>query len=94
MFKNLLKTVIRHIVKYFGYSLLNILCLTFGIVIAIPAAYYFMSDWLKNYVYKTNIGIPLIIGAALITIVITFITISYKAYQASVMNPANSIRND
>jgi hypothetical protein len=36
----------------------------------------------------------LLILAALLTIVITFATISYKAYQASVMNPARSLKNE
>lgn len=71
-----------------------LILVSIGIVIAIPVAYYFMSKWLLNYVYKTNISIPLLILAALLTIVITFLTISYKAYQASVMNPANSLKTE
>ena len=31
-----------------------------SILIALPVAYYFMSNWLENYVYQTNIGIPLL----------------------------------
>jgi putative ABC transport system permease protein len=65
-----------------------------GIVIATPVAYYFMNNWLKNYVYRTNIGLPLMISAALLTILITFITISYKAYQAAIMNPARSLKTE
>ncbi len=65
-----------------------------AIVIAVPLAYYIMSNWLENYVYRTNIGLVLIVLAALITLVITFLTIGYKAYQASVMNPANSIKTE
>jgi putative ABC transport system permease protein len=65
-----------------------------GIVIAIPIAYIFMHNWLKNYFYRTNIGVPLIILAALLTIVITFITISYKAYQAAIMNPARALKTE
>jgi ABC-type antimicrobial peptide transport system permease subunit len=65
-----------------------------SIVIALPVAYYFMSNWLENYVYRTNIGILLLVLAALLTVVITFITISYKAYQAAITNPASSIRTE
>lgn len=65
-----------------------------SIVIAMPLAYYIMSNWLENYVYRTKIGVLLLIIAALITVVITLITISYKAYQASVLNPANSIKTE
>jgi putative ABC transport system permease protein len=71
-----------------------LLLVTIGIIIAVPVSYYFMSDWLQNYVYRTNIGVPLVIMAALLTILITFLTISYKAYQASVMNPANSLKTE
>jgi putative ABC transport system permease protein len=65
-----------------------------GILIAVPIAWYFMHNWLKNYVYRINIGIALIVLAALLTTMITFITISYKAYRASIMNPANSIKTE
>lgn len=71
-----------------------LILVTISIVIAIPAAFYFMTSWLKNYVYKTNISVTLLILAAIFTVVLTFITISYKAYQASVLNPANSIKTE
>ena len=71
-----------------------LILVSIGIVIAIPVAYYLMNSWLKNYAYRTNIGIPLLLLAALVTILITFITISFKAYQASVMNPANSVKTE
>jgi putative ABC transport system permease protein len=65
-----------------------------GIVIAVPVAYYFMHNWLENYVYRMKIGVPLFVVAALLTIVITFITISYKAYQAAIMNPASALKTE
>jgi len=60
----------------------------------VPIAWYFMNNWLRHYVYRINIGIALIAVAALLTILITFITISFKAYQASVMDPATSIKTE
>jgi putative ABC transport system permease protein len=65
-----------------------------SIIIAIPVAFYFMSNWLEKYVYKTNISVILLLLAALFTIVLTFFTISYKAYQASVLNPASSLKTE
>ena len=81
-------TILRLISRNF------LILVTIGIIIAVPVSYYFMSDWLQNYVYRTNIGVPLIIIAALLTILITFVTISYKAYQAAIMNPANSLKTE
>ena len=65
-----------------------------GIIIAVPIAWYFMNNWLQHYVYRIHIGIALVALAALLTILITLVTISYKAYQASIMNPANSIKTE
>lgn len=65
-----------------------------SIIIAIPAAYYIMGNWLEKYVYKTNISVLLLFLAAILTIALTFITISFKAYQASVMNPASSLKTE
>jgi len=67
---------------------------TISIIIAVPTAYLVMSNWLENYVYRTSVGVPLLLLAAGLTLVITFITVGYKAYQASVMNPANAIRTE
>jgi putative ABC transport system permease protein len=71
-----------------------IILVLISIIIAIPAAYYFMSNWLENYVYRTNIRLSILAGAALITIMLTFITISYKAYQAAILNPASSLKTE
>jgi len=65
-----------------------------SIAIAIPVAYYFMNNWLQNYVYRSRISVILLVLAALLTLVLTAITISYKAYQASILNPAESIKTE
>jgi len=62
-------------------------------VIAIPVAYYFMHNWLENYVYRIKISVFLLLAAAVITILISIMTVSYKAYQASILNPAESIKS-
>lgn len=82
------KTILGLIAKDF------LILVTIGVLIAVPIAYYFMNKWLENYVYKSKIGVPLMIGAAVLTFLITFLTISYKAYQASVMNPARALKTE
>ena len=89
--------------KVFGASESTILVLVtrdfiilslISIAIAFPVAWYFMSKWLENYVYKSGMGPVVFILAGLLTVVITFTTISYKAYQAAVTNPADSIKTE
>lgn len=71
-----------------------LILVTVSIIIALPLSYYIMSNWLENYVYRTKIGILLLILAAGLTLLITFITIGYKAYQAAILNPASSIKTE
>ena len=63
-----------------------------SILIAVPVSYLFMMSWLENYVYRTNLSIFIFILAATISIVVTFVTISFKAYRAATMNPTESLR--
>lgn len=71
-----------------------ILLVGISIVIAIPVSYYFMNGWLSNYVYRTNLSVFIFILAATISIVVTFVTISIKAYRAATMNPTESLRTE
>lgn len=79
-------TVVKLISKEF------IILVSIAIVIAFPLTYYFMSDWLQNFVYRTNLGLFVFILAGLITVAITFITISFQAWKAANANPAESLR--
>lgn len=63
-------------------------------VIAIPVAWYFMNEWLKNYEYKTSIGLGIFVLVVLLSMVITLITVSYQAIKAAVANPAKSLTTE
>jgi len=63
-----------------------------SILIAFPLSFYFMRDWLQQFVYRTNLGLFVFLMAGLITITITFITISFQAWRAANTNPAKSLR--
>lgn len=80
--------IIRLISKEF------LILIVIAIVIAFPIAYYMMNSWLQNYVYRTPLGAMVFIISAIITISLTFLTISYKAYKASTLNPAKSLRTE
>lgn len=79
-------TVVKLITKEF------LILVSIAILIAFPLSFYFMRDWLQNFVYRTNLGLFIFILAGLITIAITFITISFQAWKAANTNPAESLR--
>lgn len=62
--------------------------------LAIPAAWYMMQDWLKNFVYKIDIGIGVFIIAIIVSVFIAWLTVGYKAFRAAVANPVKSLRSE
>ena len=69
-----------------------LILVSIAILIAFPVTFYFMRDWLQQFVFRTNLGLFVFILAGIITIAITFITISFQAWKAANTNPAESLR--
>jgi putative ABC transport system permease protein len=61
-------------------------------LISVPAAWFLMSDWLQNYVYRTGIGLLVFIWTILLILIPTLITISFQSYRAATANPADSLK--
>jgi len=63
-------------------------------VISGPIAWYFMSAWLQNYYYRTELSWWIFAGTGLGAIAITLSTVSFQAIRAALINPVKSLRND
>ncbi len=63
-------------------------------VIAVPIAWYFMNEWLKDYKYKINIGFGVFIVVIGFSIIITLATVSFQAIRAATANPTRSLRSE
>lgn len=61
-------------------------------VIAWPAAYYLMNNWLKDYVYRIEIGWGVFFFSAVVSLVIAVSTIGYQAVRAAFGNPVDSLK--
>ncbi|MFC2128307.1 hypothetical protein ACFLRR_00380 [Bacteroidota bacterium] len=66
----------------------------FANIIAIPISIFIMNKWLENFAYKTNIGVIVFIGAALLSAAIVFLTLSFNAINAARRNPVDSLRHE
>jgi ABC-type antimicrobial peptide transport system permease subunit len=62
--------------------------------LAVPLAYYFISDWLKQFEYRTAVSWWIFIISIFGAILITLLTVSYQAIKASLMNPVKSLRTE
>ena len=63
-------------------------------VIAAPVAYYYLNNWLTNYDYRINISWQVFILAAIAALVLTILTVSFKAIKAAMSNPIRSLRTE
>lgn len=63
-------------------------------LISIPVAYYFISHWLKQFDYRTDISWWVFVVAVFGAVAITLLTVSYQAIKASLMNPVKSLRTE
>lgn len=61
-------------------------------IVAWPLAFFLMKNWLENFAFRIDQGIWRYILAALITLVIAVITVSYQSIRAAIRNPADSLR--
>ncbi|MEI9917404.1 MAG: ABC transporter permease [Bacteroidota bacterium] len=87
--------------KVLGASIPNIvmllsknflLLITVSMVIAIPASWWVMKDWLSGFAYKTPVPWWLYAMSCVAAIAITLLTIGFQSVRAAVENPVKSLR--
>ena len=83
---------IGHIVYIFSKEFTVLILIAF--FIAAPVAWYISSNWLQGFAYKINMDVWIFIAAILLSVVIAWITVGYKAIQAAVVNPVKSLRSE
>ncbi len=62
--------------------------------IAAPIAYFYLSNWLQKYEYRTNISWWVFVTSGLGALAITLLTVSYQAIKAAMMNPVKSLKTE
>lgn len=65
-----------------------------SLFIAAPIAWWTMNDWLEGFVYRIEIQWWMFVLAGVLAIIVAFVTISFQAIKAALMNPAKSLRSE
>ncbi len=69
-----------------------LLLVLFGFGLAIPAAYFVMTDWLTAFEYNVGIGVTVFLLAGGAAVLIALLTVSYHSIRAALANPVKSLR--
>jgi len=65
-----------------------------SLIIASPVAWILMHQWLQNFAYRVHIDSWVFVVAAIVSLSIAFITVSFQAIKAAVANPVKSLRTE
>ena len=61
-------------------------------IVAIFPAYYFMSKWLENFVYRVDISVWTVLLSGLFALLVAVLTVSFQSFKAARINPAKTLR--
>lgn len=65
-----------------------------SILVASPVAYYFMTQWLKDFAYQVTIQWWVFIVTGLIAVLVALLTVSSQAIKAALLNPVKSLKTE
>ena len=90
--RKVLGASVPHVVALLSKDFLELVLI--ALVLAIPVAWWLMNDWLKDFAYRINIEWWIFLVAAIIAIIIAFVTVSTQAIKAAISNPVKSLRTE
>ena len=65
-----------------------------SLIIAIPASYLLMAEWLLDFEFRTPIGWSVFAIASILILVIAIGTVSYESLKAAIVNPVKGLRSE
>lgn len=90
--RKVLGATVGQIIGLFSKDFLKLVII--ACMIAFPAGYWLMSQWLKNFAYQIEMQWWIYLIAGLTTLLIAFLTVSYQATKAALMNPIKSLKSE
>ncbi len=70
------------------------LLIAISFLVAAPLAYWLMTNWLQDFAYRIRLGVGVFVLAIIISLVIAWMTVGYKAIRAALVNPVRSLRSE
>lgn len=75
-----------------GNQFMMLIAIAFAV--ALPLAYFLMSDWLESFAYRVSISVLIIIAPIFLASLLTLAAISYQTIKASMSNPVLCLKDE
>jgi len=90
--RKVLGATVMQILFLFSKEFTRLVLIAF--VIAAPIGYFLMQEWLKDFVYKINLGAGVFIISISISLVIAWLTVGYISLKAARLNPVEVLKDE
>ncbi|MEC5143461.1 ABC transporter permease [Chitinophaga sp. 212800010-3] len=90
--RKVLGASVQHIVYLFSKEFTLLIGVSF--LIAAPLGYYLMHHWLLGFQYRIPLGWDIFVYAILLSVVVVWLSVGYKAISAALTNPVKSLKTE
>ena len=63
-------------------------------VVAVPIGWYLMTEWLKGFEYKIELGFMVFVLSGIVSFLIAWLTIGFESVKAALGNPVKALRSE
>ena len=88
--RKVLGASVNSIVTLLSREFLLLILISF--VIAVPIAWYGGNQWLDTFPYRMDLAVWIFLASGAISVVISLVTVGFRAIKAAIANPVNSLR--
>jgi hypothetical protein len=88
--RKILGASVTQIVSILSADFLKLVCL--GFVLATPAAWWAVHNWLQDFAFRTTISWWIFFISGLVMLLIAFVTLSIQVIRSATANPVESLR--
>ena len=90
--RKVLGATVSNIIALLSKDFLKLVAI--ALVIASPLAYYFMKNWLADFVYRIDIEWWVFVVAGMLVVLVAFFTVGFQGLKAALANPVDSLRSE
>ncbi|MGK7394878.1 MAG: ABC transporter permease [Candidatus Cyclobacteriaceae bacterium M3_2C_046] len=90
--RKILGASVRQIIGLLSIDFIQLVMLAF--ILAVPVAWYIMSQWLMNYEYRIDMNIMVFLGSGALVVLLTLLVLTIYSLKTASRNPVETIRQE